>query len=274
MFRIGAFARLGGVSAKMLRAYDALGLFRPVWVDPATGYRFYSPAQLPELRRIVALRHMGVPLAEVAAHLAGGEDLRAVLERRRREIEREQQALDRRLQALDITFATAVAGTLGPDVVLRPVAAELVATLTVDEVTGDVGAAFYELEAYVRDRGRRAPRPPGALVEPREPGRSLAAEVFVPISGPLQGDRGIGVRRLPAIRAASVIHRGSYGGLREARRALGEWVAAAGLVTTGPLRVLYLQFGAEPELRVPRSYLVQRDEDFVTELQLPVAEGL
>ena len=279
MFRISAFARIGGVSAKMLRAYDALALFRPVWVDPATGYRFYSPAQLPELRRIVALRHMGVPLSEVAAHLAGGEDLRAVLERRRREIEREQQALDRRLQALDITFATAVAGTPGPDVVLRPVAAELVATLTVNEVTGDVGAAFYELEAYVRDRGRRAPRPPGALVEPREPLRSLAAEVFVPISGPLQGDRGIGVReigvrRLPAIRAASVIHRGSYGGLREARRALGDWVAAAGLVTTGPLRVLYLQFGAEPELRVPRNYLVQRDEDFVTELQLPVAEGL
>jgi DNA-binding transcriptional MerR regulator len=273
MFRIGAFARLGGVSAKMLRAYDALGLFRPVWVDPASGYRYYSPAQLPELRRIVALRHLGVPLAEVAAHLAGGEDLRAVLERRRREIEREQQALDRRLQALDITVATAATGTPGPDVVLRPVAAELVATLAVDETTGDVGAAFYELEAYVRDRGRRAPRPPGALVEARGPGRSSAAEVFVPIGGQLAGDGRIGVRRLPAIRAASVIHRGSYGGLRAARRALERWATAAGLVPAGSLRVLYLQFGAEPELRVPRSYLVERDADFVTELQLPVVEG-
>ena len=30
MFRIGQFAHLGGLSAKQLRAYDALGLFRPV----------------------------------------------------------------------------------------------------------------------------------------------------------------------------------------------------------------------------------------------------
>jgi hypothetical protein len=36
------------------------------------------------------------------------------------------------------------------------------------------------------------------------------------------------------------------------------------------MRILYLQFGAEPELRVPRGYVVERDADFVTELQLPV----
>ena len=52
-----------------------------------------------------------------------------------------------------------------------------------------------------------------------------------------------------------------------------DWVAAAGLVPTGPLRVLYLQFGAEPELRVPRGYLVHRDADFVTELQHPGRRG-
>ena len=66
MFRIGEFARLGGVSARMLRAWDELGLFRPAWVDPVTGYRSYSPAQLPELRRLPALRAVGVPPAELA----------------------------------------------------------------------------------------------------------------------------------------------------------------------------------------------------------------
>jgi hypothetical protein len=34
---------------------------------------------------------------------------------------------------------------------------------------------------------------------------------------------------------------------------------------------VYLQFGAEPELRVPAGYLVGRDADFVTELQLELA---
>jgi hypothetical protein len=45
----------------------------------------------------------------------------------------------------------------------------------------------------------------------------------------------------------------------------------AGLEPAGPMRVLYLQFGAEPELRVPAGYVVERDADFVTELQQPIA---
>jgi hypothetical protein len=39
------------------------------------------------------------------------------------------------------------------------------------------------------------------------------------------------------------------------------------------MRTLYLAFGADPELRVPPGYVVDRDEDFVTELQLPVADA-
>jgi len=53
VFRIAAFAELGGVSSKILRDYDRLGLFRPAWVDRYTSYRLYTPAQLPDLRRIL-----------------------------------------------------------------------------------------------------------------------------------------------------------------------------------------------------------------------------
>ncbi len=264
MFRIAEFASLGGVSAKMLRAWDELELFQPVWVDPTTSYRYYSPAQLPELRRILALRDVGVPLAEIADLVDGGADLRAVLDRRRAELERERGEVERRLQALEITVA------MDPtDVVLMPVAAEAVATYAVDPSADDLGPAFYELEAYVRDLGRRAPRPPGALAG--ADGRRRAAEVFVPVTGPVEPRGPIGYRVLPACRAASIIHRGSYGGLGTARAALDRWVRAAGLAPAGPLRILYLQFGAEPELRVPPAYLVHRDADFVTELQQPVS---
>jgi hypothetical protein len=34
--------------------------------------------------------------------------------------------------------------------------------------------------------------------------------------------------------------------------------------------VLYLQFGADPTLRLPGGWVVERDADFLTELQLPV----
>jgi DNA-binding transcriptional MerR regulator len=265
VFTIGPFSRLAGVSAKVLRSYDAAGLFRPVWSDPATGYRYYSPAQLPEVRRILALRDMGLGLAEIG-RLAGGGDLRMALDRRRAELERERREIERRLATLDIHVEAGVGDSSGRDVVLRPIAAEPVAILALDADDQDIGAAFYELETVVRDQGRRAHRPPGALV-----GAGDELEIFVPIRRPIQPTDRIRSERLPACRAATVIQRGPYDGIAGARRALEGWIAASGLVSEGPLRIIYLQFGAEPELRVPRGYVVERAADFVTELQMPVA---
>jgi DNA-binding transcriptional MerR regulator/effector-binding domain-containing protein len=270
MFRIGEFAGLAGVSARTLRAWDAIGLFRPAWIDRWTGYRGYSPAQLPELRRIVALRDVGVPLAEIGRLVAGGADLRTVLAHRRAELERERREVERRLAALDITVAATDDGDRRADVVVRPVAAEPVATYALRPADTDLNPAFYALEAHVRDRGRRAARPPGAL---SDEANARFTEVFVPVRGPVPSADRIAYRRLPACRAASIIHRGSYAGLADSLAALRAWVAAAGLTAAGPLRILYLQFGAEPELRVPPAYLVDRSADFVTELQLPVADA-
>ena len=267
MFTIGPFARLAGVSPKVLRTYDALGLFRPVWVDPATDYRFYSPAQLPELRRIVALRDMGVGLAEIGALVSGGRNLQTVLDRRRSELEAERREIDRRLATLDIRVEASAAGADQLDIVVRPVAAAAVAALAMaDREDDDVGAAFYELEARIRDLGKRAHRPPGALI-----GSDGAVVIYVPVNGPVEPVDRIGFMTLPACRAATAIVRGPYRLVREARVALERWVEAAGMRRAGDLRVVYLQFGAEPELRLPRGYVVENDEDLVTELQLPVA---
>ncbi|HET9456955.1 MAG TPA: MerR family transcriptional regulator [Candidatus Limnocylindrales bacterium] len=291
MFTIGPFARLAGVSPKMLRSYDALGLFRPVWLDRTTGYRYYSPAQLPELRRIAALRDVGIGLAEIGRLVAGGGDLRAALERRRAELEVERAEIDRRLAALDIHVRHTAGGAFDPaagpfdpaagpfdaaggagdgsggglDVVVRPIGPELVASREVGEAEDDADA-FSELETYVRDRGRRARRPPGALVD-----EGSIWTIYVPLSGPVPPSGRIDVRRLPACRAATLLVRGPYGGIVGARATLEAWVAAAGLRSAAPLRIVYLQFGAERALRIPPGYVVERATDYVTELQLPVA---
>lgn len=254
MFQIGAFARLAGISAKQLRAYDQIGIFRPVWVDPSSAYRYYSPAQLPELRRILALRQLGMPIEEIRG-LARGGDLRAALDRRRDELERDRRLVAERLAALEISIEADAA----VDVVVRPVGVEAVA---VAPVTPPVDEAFDRLETYVRDHGRRAHRPPGAIPEQRE--------IFVPVTGPVPSTDGVTYRRLPAARVASVIHRGPYSGITSARAALERWVAVANLERTGPMRTLYLQFGADPVLGIPPGWTVERDEQFVTELQLPI----
>lgn len=64
-YRIGEFAELSGISVKTLRFYDEIGLLHPAGVDPRTRYRFYLPQQLQELASILALKDIGVPLAQI-----------------------------------------------------------------------------------------------------------------------------------------------------------------------------------------------------------------
>ena len=268
MLRIGTFARLGGVSAKTLRDYDALRLFRPGWVDPATGYRAYSPAQLPELRRILALREMGVGLDEIGGLVSGGADLRAVLERRRAELERERDEVER-------AWPPSTSASRWPRRIRRARRRRPPRRGRAGRHPGRRGRRGPPA-GVLRARGVRARR--GASGEPATwcapsagAGGSAAVEVFVPVRGPVRETGRIRYRRLPACTAATIIHHGSYATLGTTRAALRRWIGSAGLRPAGDERILYLQFGAEPELGLPPGYLVERETEFVTELQVPLA---
>ena len=93
----------------------------------------------------------------------------------------------------------------------------------------------------------------------------------MPIRGSLPAHDRIAVTRLPAVRVASIIHRGPYAGLVGAGATLDAWIAASGWQPSGTRIVRYLQFGADAALRVPRAWLVDRAADLVTELQQPVS---
>ncbi len=115
--KIGDFARLSGASIKTLRFYEAEGVFRPAFRDPLSGYRQYAATQLPELTTILALRAIGVPLAELKASVRRPQARRQLLERTRVALER---ALERDRQALSWVEAELSNGPAAAhDVVLR-----------------------------------------------------------------------------------------------------------------------------------------------------------
>jgi DNA-binding transcriptional MerR regulator/effector-binding domain-containing protein len=93
MFSIGEFARLGTVSVRTLRHYDEIGLLRPATVDPGTGYRGYSADQLGRLNRIMALKELGLSLAQARRLLDGItlEELQGMLMLRRAQLEHEME---------------------------------------------------------------------------------------------------------------------------------------------------------------------------------------
>ena len=62
---VGRFAQAALLSRKALRLYNQLGILIPIYVDPESGYRYYSTDQLERARLIRMLREMDMPLADV-----------------------------------------------------------------------------------------------------------------------------------------------------------------------------------------------------------------
>lgn len=62
---IGEVAQRSGVSTRMLRHYDSLGLVRPTGRTTG-GYREYSDADLERLVQVESLRSLGLSLRDVA----------------------------------------------------------------------------------------------------------------------------------------------------------------------------------------------------------------
>ena len=79
---IGRFAQVSGFTVRALRHYESLGLLVPARVDPGSGYRFYSPEQLPDALRVRLLRALEMPLPDVVMVMRDPESP-AALERLR-----------------------------------------------------------------------------------------------------------------------------------------------------------------------------------------------
>lgn len=67
LYTIGQASKLKGVSPRMLRYYDQLGILVPKSVDAQTGYRRYTLDQMVEIDVIRMCVESGIPLAELAA---------------------------------------------------------------------------------------------------------------------------------------------------------------------------------------------------------------
>ncbi|UZN03661.1 MerR family transcriptional regulator [Cellulomonas sp. S1-8] len=69
MLSIGEVAQTTGVSRRMLRHWEQLGLLQPAAVDPSTGYRRYEDSQVGRVRVVASLRSLGFGLDAIGALL-------------------------------------------------------------------------------------------------------------------------------------------------------------------------------------------------------------
>ena len=66
---IGDVSRLSGVGVKALRYYEKIGIFKPAYINPETGYRYYVHDQILFLDMIQLCLEIGLPLSTAAKYI-------------------------------------------------------------------------------------------------------------------------------------------------------------------------------------------------------------
>ncbi len=252
MYKIGAFAKLSGVTVKTLRHYDELGLLKPARVDEESGYRFYTADQLLTIRRIAGFKKQGLTLEMMRPMLRGPSSLTqaecTLLERRKQlelqvqEARRQIAEIDERLVRIERHAAAAEEGMFS----IRSVEPVLVASIRESLPKGQLCLLLDELKQYVRSHGEESDSELTIVWHSRadcdeEPSD---IEVAVPVSNQISSNLRVKIHQLSGMeKAASYIHRcDPYKENCTATEALRRWIANESYrpIENLPFREIYL----------------------------------
>ncbi|MEN7433048.1 GyrI-like domain-containing protein [Chromobacterium sp. TRC.1.1.SA] len=263
MLTIGQLARCYGLSTKTLRHYDGIGLFRPALTGRGNGYRYYLPAQVAELGRIVMLRELGLPLDEIARLLPADDAalrraLREHAARLRDEIETRRERIARIERRLDQPEWSQTAMQT-PDIVNLP-AFRVIGLAWSPQDEGDIPAMW---QRFLERENEIADARPGSsygLCQPLPDGgwRYLAA-LQAAADAPVPD--GMAAVDVPAQRYARFRHVGPVDGLPATFRAIhGSWLPAAGLEAMDGIEFEYMD----------QRFIAPGHPDSLTELYIPI----
>jgi DNA-binding transcriptional MerR regulator len=71
LLKIGEVADFFRISVKAVRIYEKKGIIVPAYIDPESGYRYYTPDQLHQLAALLELKALGFSLEEIKDVMVG-----------------------------------------------------------------------------------------------------------------------------------------------------------------------------------------------------------
>lgn len=183
-FTISEFARLRNVNINSLRYYEKIGVLKPAFVDEKTGYRYYSPDQLPILDVIILCIDFGMPLKDLTKYINDDEFIknrelfetgRRIAQEKIRELQTEIDKIEYTLQFLDINQQySEMSGLYERDVPERTVV-----TLDYAGDMTDIKAiemASVKLYNYAQEKNLSPVFPAGLII--RRADRRTSAKIF------------------------------------------------------------------------------------------------
>ena len=246
---VGDFSRITHLSVKTLRHYHEVGLLEPATVNPGTGYRYYSAAQVPTAQVIRRLRDLEMPVSQVKAVLDAPDAsarnalisahlgrLEAELAQTRAAVESLRSLLQPPQNALVIEHRSVPA--------VR--AAGISAVVSQPDVLPWWQGALGELHATVRAQGLQATGPSGGVYasELFQQDRGEAT-VFIPVAGSVRAIGRVTPVVVPAAELAIIGHRGPLSDADLSYARLGSYATRHEISVDGPLREYYLRGAAD-----------------------------
>lgn len=250
MIKIGDFSRMGGVSIATLRHYDEAGILRPIHVDEGTNYRYYDIGQIWQLRRILALKDLGLSLQEIVPILASeqsSEDFRRLLERKFADVQLRVDQEIARLKRIEhrillIDKENVMSNTKVQLMTVSPllVAYSRISIPTNDQAGALLGEAYESLMREIHSRGRQSAGSCMAVwYSPPDSFTDEVVEAAVPIASPDDIEDSEKVQILPEVEVASITHRGPFEEFIDGHRILTSWMEEEGYILAGPYREIY-----------------------------------
>jgi DNA-binding transcriptional MerR regulator len=241
MFKTGDFSNIAQVSARLLRYYDDIGLFSPAYIDPETGYRYYTVEQLPRLNQILALRDLGLSLEQIHKMLdetITTEEIRGMLRLQKAQIEESISEQSIRLRQVEtrLDYLDKHQSLPRHEVIIKPVPAQYIISLREVTPRRNAGKIFYDLFAAVPLQQYKQRGACMAIFYDNEfDSEQLDWEVgFVMHSDTVEqialaDGRWLHLREVPGLdSAASTVFNGRWIGLHQGYSLMGEWIAGHG----------------------------------------------
>lgn len=269
LFQIGEVARLFHISLGSLRHYEKIELLKPEYVDPQSGYRYYSTRQFECLNTIRYLRALDTPLGQITDFLGNRnlDGIRNILMRqkdeiakKRRELEIIEKKIDNRLYQLNDAISSELDKITVRDIPPRRIA-RIRGTLSIE--------TYLDLEMSIRRLERFQENPVvflgkvgvGISEENLKSGHYTEYDtVFLILDAEdtYTGD----TTQLPANKSVTVRYRGSHGEAGAQYEKLSEYISAHDMEISGfSSEITMIDYGYTNDT-----------EKFVTEIQIPIKQ--
>ena len=100
---IGEVSKMKGVGIKSLRYYDRLGILKPAYINPDTGYRYYAIEQMLMLDMILLCLGLDIPLKQMQEYMdkEGHLDMKGLLKDGRKKAEQKAKRIQDTLFQID-----------------------------------------------------------------------------------------------------------------------------------------------------------------------------